>query len=104
SLNRSASVSKDTGLGTDKASSAPDGLNTDHADLTAVELRRSGTEIVGLREDESKEHVVLGADGSWHIGGGGAVKSSKREQCLWRLERLLGTDTGVLYKYYKYYC
>ncbi|KAK2845379.1 hypothetical protein Q7C36_010233 [Tachysurus vachellii] len=95
SLDRSASVSKDTGLGTDKASSAPDGLNSDHADLTAVELRRSGTEIVGLREDESKEHVVLGADGSWHTGGGGAVRSSKREQCLWRLERLLGTDTGI---------
>ncbi|XP_060738595.1 trichohyalin [Tachysurus vachellii] len=96
SLDRSASVSKDTGLGTDKASSAPDGLNSDHADLTAVELRRSGTEIVGLREDESKEHVVLGADGSWHTGGGGAVRSSKREQCLWRLERLLGTDTGQI--------
>ncbi|XP_058231533.1 trichohyalin [Hemibagrus wyckioides] len=95
SLDRSASVSKDTGLGTDKASSAPDGLNSDHPDLTTVEVSRSGIEIVGLKEDESEEEDVgLGPESSWHTGGGGGDGNSKREQCLWRLERLLGTGTG----------
>ncbi|KAK3538447.1 hypothetical protein QTP86_003708 [Hemibagrus guttatus] len=99
SLDRSASVSKDTGLGTDKASSAPDGLNSDHADLTAVEVSRTGMEIAGLQEDDSeKEDVGLGTESPWHTGGGGGVGNSKREQCLWRLERLLGTSTGVTSK------
>ncbi|XP_017307877.1 golgin subfamily A member 6-like protein 24 isoform X2 [Ictalurus punctatus] len=98
SLDRSTSVSKDTGLGTDKASSAPDGLNSEHADLTTVEPSRSGTELVGLQEDEREEHVGLGTTTSWHTGGAGGVGSSKREQCLWRLERLLGTGTGVTSK------
>ncbi|KAF4074208.1 hypothetical protein AMELA_G00236920 [Ameiurus melas] len=98
SLDRSTSVSKDTGLGTDKASSAPDGLNSEHADLTTVEPSRSGTELVGLQEDERDEHVGLGTATSWHTGGAGGVGSSKREQCLWRLERLLGTGTGVTSK------
>ncbi|KAK3514370.1 hypothetical protein QTP70_015896, partial [Hemibagrus guttatus] len=99
SLDRSASVSKDTGLGTDKASSAPDGFNSDHADLTAVEVSRTGMEIAGLQEDDSeKEDVGLGTESPWHTGGGGGVGNSKREQCLWRLERLLGTSTGVTSK------
>ncbi|KAF5895425.1 golgin subfamily A member 6-like protein 22 isoform X1, partial [Clarias magur] len=88
-LDRSASVSKDTGLGTDKASSAPEGLNSDHADLTAVELSRSGMELSGRREDECEEHVGVGT---------AVPRDSKREQCLWRLERLLGAGTGVTRK------
>ncbi|XP_053085117.1 trichohyalin isoform X2 [Pangasianodon hypophthalmus] len=98
SLDRSTSVSKDTGLGTDKASSAPEGLNSDHADLTTVEPSRSGMELVGLREDEREEHVGLGTATSWHTAGDGGVRSSKTEQCLWRLERLLGPGTGVTRK------
>ncbi|MCJ8747101.1 hypothetical protein PDJAM_G00149520 [Pangasius djambal] len=94
SLDRSTSVSKDTGLGTDKASSAPEGLNSDHADLTTVEPSRSGMEVAGLREDEREEHAGLGTATSWHTGGDGGVRSSKTEQCLWRLERLLGPGTG----------
>ncbi|MCI4392875.1 hypothetical protein PGIGA_G00150930 [Pangasianodon gigas] len=98
SLDRSTSVSKDTGLGTDKASSAPEGLNSDHADLTTVEPSRSGMELAGLRGDECEEHVGLGTATSWHTGGAGGVRSSKTEQCLWRLERLLGPGTGVTRK------
>lgn len=39
SLDRSASVSKDTGIGTDKASSAPDGFNPDRTDLITGDPR-----------------------------------------------------------------
>ncbi|XP_053336629.1 trichohyalin [Clarias gariepinus] len=88
-LDRSTSASKDTGLGTDKASSAPEGLNSDHADLTAVELSRSGMELGGRQGEECEERVGVGT---------AALKDSKRDQCLWRLERLLGAGTGVTRK------
>lgn len=77
------------------ASCYPEMLCVFSFSLTA-EPSRSGKELTGLQEDERKEHVGLGSVTSWHTGGVGGVRSSKREQCLWRLERLLGTGTGVL--------
>lgn len=60
-----------------------------------VEPSRSTVELNVLQQDECEEHVGLGSAISWRTEGTGGLESSKREQCLWRLERLLGTATGV---------
>ncbi|KAI5613345.1 trichohyalin isoform X2 [Silurus asotus] len=97
SLDRTTSISKDTGLGTDKASSAADVLTSDQADLTTVENSKNGMERFRLQEnmcEENEAHEGQGTATEWPTGGAGGDRSSKREQCLWRLERLLGTGTG----------
>ncbi|XP_046697667.1 trichohyalin isoform X2 [Silurus meridionalis] len=101
SLDRTTSISKDTGLGTDKASSAADVLTSDQADLTTVENSKNGMEHVRLQEnvcEENEAHEGQGTTTEWPTGGAGGDRSSKREQCLWRLERLLGTGNGVARK------
>ncbi|XP_066511761.1 uncharacterized protein [Hoplias malabaricus] len=77
-LDRSNSVSKDTGLGStdlsiDKATSTPDEPNSDHLDLSTVRVSKGQIEAVGQQD---KNHT----------------KDSKSEQCLWRLQQLLGTS------------
>ncbi|TSU24209.1 hypothetical protein Baya_12865 [Bagarius yarrelli] len=63
--------------------------------LGSVEPSRSGKEFVAMQEDKCEKHVGLGDQVSWPTKGDGGDEISKREQCLWRLERLLGAGTGV---------
>ncbi|XP_072521402.1 uncharacterized protein [Salminus brasiliensis] len=102
-LDRSSSVSKDTGLGsadpsTDKASSTPDGSNSDLPDLSPVKVSRGRLEPAGKQKEGNEEYVGLCTTPSWQTGGAGVPVGSKSEQCLWRLQRLLGTTTRVRVK------
>ncbi|XP_062874042.1 trichohyalin isoform X2 [Trichomycterus rosablanca] len=91
---KSESLSKDTGLGTDKANSTPDGSNVE---LSKVEPSRGRMELVEWQE-KVHECDRLGTGTSLHTERAGEAGNSRREQCLWRLERLLGTNTGVIGK------
>ncbi|XP_036454969.1 uncharacterized protein LOC118827640 [Colossoma macropomum] len=97
-LDRSNSASKDTGLGstvpsTDKATSTPDGSNSDHPDLSPVEVSRGRMEPAGQQQDINEEHFGLCTTPSWQTGRARGSWDSKSEQCLWRLEKLLGSST-----------
>ncbi|KAL6465207.1 hypothetical protein MHYP_G00253400 [Metynnis hypsauchen] len=96
-LNRSNSASKDTGLGstvpsTNKATATPDGSSSDHPDLSSVEVSRGRIEP-GQQQDINEEHIGLCTTPSWQTGRARGSWDSKSEQCLWRLEKLLGSST-----------
>ncbi|XP_058632289.1 trichohyalin isoform X3 [Onychostoma macrolepis] len=87
-LDRSQSLSKDTGLGStvptnDKTPSNLDGTQSGKDDKT---------------EHQTMEMIKFGvaATDVWHPEGSGSLSSvSKVEQCCWRLERLLGRNAEV---------
>ncbi|KAI4874921.1 hypothetical protein NFI96_012938, partial [Prochilodus magdalenae] len=100
SLDRSNSASKDTGLGssvpsTDKAASTPDESNSDHPDLFPVEVSRGRVEPAEQQDENHEEHGGLSINTFWQTARTRGPRDSKSEQCLWRLERLLGTSTKV---------
>ncbi|KAK1792238.1 hypothetical protein P4O66_012197, partial [Electrophorus voltai] len=97
-LERSKSVSKDTGLGTtnpptDKAVSTPDGSISNPLDKS-TEAIRNRIEERGQQEGHN-EHFGLFTATSWQTVGAAGSGASRSEQCLWRLERLLGATDGV---------
>ncbi|XP_035385651.1 trichohyalin isoform X2 [Electrophorus electricus] len=97
-LERSKSVSKDTGLGTtnpptDKTVSTPDGSISDPLDK-CTEAIRNRIEERGQQEGHN-EHFGLFTATSWQTVGAAGSGASRSEQCLWRLERLLGATDGV---------
>ncbi|KAK2911265.1 hypothetical protein Q8A67_003398 [Cirrhinus molitorella] len=88
-LDRSQSVSKDTGLG----STVPTNDKTpSNLDETQSEGKDDQT------EHQTVEMIKVGvaATDMWHPEGSGSLSSVSRvEQCCWRLERLLGRNAEV---------
>ncbi|XP_065106156.1 uncharacterized protein [Paramisgurnus dabryanus] len=81
-LDRSLSLSKDTGLGStvptnDKTTSTPD--------WTPSEGK--------CPQAEHQTVEILKVTDVWHPDGDGLCSASRNEQCRWRLERLLGKST-----------
>ncbi|XP_051531473.1 trichohyalin-like [Myxocyprinus asiaticus] len=88
-LDRSWSLSNDTGLGStvptnDKTASTSDqtpsgkGGQTEHQPVEMIKVGDSVTDV-------------------WHPEGNGSLSSvSRKEQCLWRLERLLGRSAEIV--------
>ncbi|XP_042610949.1 trichohyalin isoform X2 [Cyprinus carpio] len=88
-LDRSQSVSKDTGLG----STVPTNDKTP-SNLGETQSEGKDDQI----EHQTLEMLKVGvtAPDEWHPEGSGSVSSVSRvEQCCWRLERLLGRNAEV---------
>ncbi|XP_076845971.1 uncharacterized protein LOC143491120 isoform X13 [Brachyhypopomus gauderio] len=97
-LRSSKSMIKDSVLST---TPPPTGNTTSTPNESNSDLPDTSTEVTiniverGGQQERGSDRVRLFTAPSWQTLGAAGPGGSKTEQCLWRLERLLGTTIGV---------